>query len=60
MSASLKAGLVAVTGTDADAVVVTLVDLPDVSAAVVRRVLARTDASTLRRARTTEGSATRS
>jgi CTP:molybdopterin cytidylyltransferase MocA len=39
MSASLRAGLAAATGTDADAVVVTLVDLPDVGADVVRRVL---------------------
>jgi CTP:molybdopterin cytidylyltransferase MocA len=39
MSASLRAGLTAATGTDADAVVVTLVDLPDVGADVVRRVL---------------------
>jgi CTP:molybdopterin cytidylyltransferase MocA len=39
MSASLRAGLAASTGADADAVVVTLVDLPDVSAAVVRRLL---------------------
>jgi len=39
MSASLRAGLAAATATDADAVVVTLVDLPDVSAEVVRRVL---------------------
>lgn len=39
MSASLKAGLAAATGTDADAVLVTLVDLPDVGADVVRRLL---------------------
>lgn len=39
MSASLRAGLTAVAGTDAGAVVVTLVDLPDVGADVVRRVL---------------------
>jgi CTP:molybdopterin cytidylyltransferase MocA len=51
MSASLRAGLTAATGTDADAVVVTLVDLPDVSAAVVRRLLAgKVDSRTLRRA----------
>ena len=51
MSASLRAGLAAVDGTDADAVVLTLVDLPDVDAAVVRRLLdpAPTPA-TLRRA----------
>ncbi len=40
MSASLRAGLIAATGTDADTVVVTLVDLPDVGADVVRRLLA--------------------
>jgi CTP:molybdopterin cytidylyltransferase MocA len=39
MSASLRAGLAAATGTDADAVVVSLVDLPDVGADVVRRLL---------------------
>lgn len=39
MSASLRAGLTALDGTDADAVLVSLVDLPDVSAAVVARVL---------------------
>ena len=39
MSASLRAGLTAAAGTDADAVVVTLVDLPDVGADVVRRLL---------------------
>jgi CTP:molybdopterin cytidylyltransferase MocA len=39
MSASLRAGLAAATGTDADAVVVSLVDLPDVGADVVRRIL---------------------
>jgi CTP:molybdopterin cytidylyltransferase MocA len=38
MGASLRAGLAALGG-DAEAVVVSLVDLPDVSAAVVRRVL---------------------
>ncbi len=38
MSASLRAGLSAITG--ADAVLVTLVDLPDVSETVVARVLA--------------------
>jgi CTP:molybdopterin cytidylyltransferase MocA len=40
MSASLRAGLDHLEGTDADAALVSLVDLPDVSAAVVRRVLA--------------------
>ena len=39
MSASLRAGLAAADGTDADAVVVTLVDLPDVGTDVVRRLL---------------------
>ncbi|HEU5037263.1 MAG TPA: nucleotidyltransferase family protein [Nocardioides sp.] len=39
MSASLRAGLAAVEATDADAVVVGLVDLPDVGADVVRRLL---------------------
>jgi CTP:molybdopterin cytidylyltransferase MocA len=43
MSASLRAGLSALTDTDQDteAVVVSLVDLPDVHADVVRRVVAR-------------------
>ena len=51
MSASLRAGLAAVAGTDSDAVVVTLVDLPDVGADVVRRLLAPPPtAATLRRA----------
>jgi CTP:molybdopterin cytidylyltransferase MocA len=40
MSASLRAGLDHLESTDADAALVSLVDLPDVSAAVVRRVLA--------------------
>jgi CTP:molybdopterin cytidylyltransferase MocA len=40
MSASLRAGLEHLEGNDADAAVVSLVDLPDVTAAVVRRVLA--------------------
>jgi CTP:molybdopterin cytidylyltransferase MocA len=38
MSASLRAGLAALTVSDSDAVVVTLVDLPDVGADVVRRL----------------------
>ena len=38
MGASLRAGLGAVSGSDADAVLVTLVDLPDVGADVLRRV----------------------
>lgn len=51
MSASLRAGLGAAAVGDAAAVVVTLVDLPDVSAAVVRRLLADgADERTLRRA----------
>ncbi|MFC7493357.1 MULTISPECIES: nucleotidyltransferase family protein [unclassified Nocardioides] len=51
MSASLRAGLAAVEATDATAAVVTLVDLPDVGADVVRRLLAEPpDAGTLRRA----------
>lgn len=51
MGASLRSGLAALAGTDGDAVVVTLVDLPDVSASVVRRlVTADVDSSTLRRA----------
>jgi molybdenum cofactor cytidylyltransferase/nicotine blue oxidoreductase len=51
MSASLRAGLAAAAATDADAVVVTLVDLPDVSAPVVRRLLdPRPGPATLRRA----------
>lgn len=48
MGASLRAGLA---GLDADAAMVTLVDLPDVDAEVVRRVLgAGVHAATLRRA----------
>ena len=39
MSASLRAGLTALEDTDTDAALVSLVDLPDVSSAVVRRVL---------------------
>ena len=39
MSASLRSGLESLTGSDADAAVVSLVDLPDLTAAVVRRVL---------------------
>lgn len=51
MSASLRAGLASVQGTDATAVVVTLVDLPDVGPEVVRRLLAEPPgADTLRRA----------
>ena len=51
MSASLRAGLTAATGTDADAAVVLLVDLPDVGADVVRRLLEPLpDPATLRRA----------
>jgi CTP:molybdopterin cytidylyltransferase MocA len=40
MSASLRAGLKHLEDTDADAALVSLVDLPDVTDAVVRRVLA--------------------
>jgi molybdenum cofactor cytidylyltransferase/nicotine blue oxidoreductase len=51
MSASLRAGLAALTVTDSDAAVVTLVDLPDISAAVVRRLVTTgVSNSTLRRA----------
>jgi CTP:molybdopterin cytidylyltransferase MocA len=39
MSASLRAGLDSLRGSDAEAAVVNLVDLPDQTAAVVRRVL---------------------
>ena len=39
MSASLRAGLAALAATDAEAAVVTLVDLPDVGPDVVRRVV---------------------
>jgi molybdenum cofactor cytidylyltransferase/nicotine blue oxidoreductase len=39
MSASLRSGLESLMGSDAEAAVVTLVDLPDLTAAVVRRVL---------------------
>jgi CTP:molybdopterin cytidylyltransferase MocA len=40
MSASLRTGLIAAAGTSADAVVISLVDLPDVGDEVVRRVVA--------------------
>ena len=40
MGASLRAGLVALADSDVEAVVVTLVDLPDVGPEVVRRLLA--------------------
>ena len=50
MSASLRAGLTALEATDADAVVVTLVDLPDVGADVVRRLADGAGEGTLRRA----------
>ena len=39
MSASLRSGLESLRGSDAEAAVVSLVDLPDLTAAVVRRVL---------------------
>lgn len=41
MSASLRSGLESLMGSDAEAAVVTLVDLPDLTAAVVRRVLSK-------------------
>jgi len=47
MSASLRAGLAAATG---DAVVVTLVDLPDTPTSVVRRLVQDVDRTTLRQA----------
>jgi len=51
MSASLRAGLAALTVTESDVVVVTLVDLPDVGPDVVRRLLDDApDPGTLRRA----------
>src|SRR4051812_3875650 len=39
MSASLRSGLESLKGSDAEAAVVSLVDLPDLTAAVVRRLL---------------------
>ncbi|MCW2793706.1 MAG: hypothetical protein JWO76_2804 [Nocardioides sp.] len=51
MAASLRAGLASVAGTDAEAAVVSLVDLPDVGPDVVRRVAdLGTDRGTLARA----------
>ena len=51
MSASLRAGLAALAAGDAEAAVVTLVDLPDVCSAVVRRVVdLGTDTGVLTRA----------
>ena len=50
MGASLRAGLAAVAELDADAVLVHLVDLPDVGAAVVRRVTSAASPSVLARA----------
>ncbi len=51
MGASLRAGLASVADADAVAVLVHLVDLPDVGVPVVRRLLAgAVDSSTLRRA----------
>lgn len=50
MSASLTTGLEAVSGDDADAVLVHLVDLPDVGEQVVRRILAHGAPSVLARA----------
>ncbi len=50
MSASLRSGLTALHGTQASAVVVTLVDLLDVGPEVVARLGGRFDETTLRRA----------
>lgn len=50
MGASLRAGLRALTETDAEAAVVHLVDLPGVGADVVRRVAAGADENTVARA----------
>ena len=51
MSASLRAGLASLAGTDAEAAVVSLVDLPDVGPDVVRRVTGRgADRASLSRA----------
>jgi len=51
MSASLRAGLASLAGTDAEAAVVSLVDLPDVGPDVVRRVIGRgADRASLSRA----------
>lgn len=51
MAASLRAGLASLDAGDADAAVISLVDLPDVGAAVVRRVVgAGADRGTLARA----------
>ncbi|MFC6318934.1 NTP transferase domain-containing protein, partial [Nocardioides sp. GCM10027113] len=51
MGASLRAGLAALAGGDADAAVVTLVDLPDLTAEVLARLLATgADRATLARA----------
>lgn len=53
-SASLRAGLAAAAGTSADVAVITLVDLPDLPSAAVRRLLGSDDGAvgtdTLRRA----------
>ena len=50
MSASLRAGLEAVSGDDAEAVLVHLVDLPDVGERVVARILSHSAPSGLARA----------
>ncbi len=50
MGSSLRAGLAALRDTDAEAAVVMLVDLPDVSSAVVARTLEGAGPTTLRRA----------
>jgi CTP:molybdopterin cytidylyltransferase MocA len=55
MGASLRAGLRSLDGTDAVAALVTLVDLPDVDAAVARRLLAWVAADAEALARSTYG-----
>lgn len=50
MGASLRAGLAAIATRDADAVLVHLVDLPDVGAAVIRRMLGHAAPGILARA----------
>lgn len=50
MSASLRAGLDAIAGRDAESVLIHLVDLPDVGAGVIERLLAKSAPNTLVRA----------
>ncbi len=50
MSASLVAGLAALRESPADAALIMLIDLPDVTSEVVSRLVTNADASTLRRA----------